>query len=241
MKGIPRREFVFLSSGAAIGNMLVSGVEEVPAADDRQILDFTSSGLVTGKPKPLKYRAIPGFLSADQIAPHHTAHYGGALRGYSALDAKLESSSRAGTAIDPNAFGSMQRGRTSKANSVVLHEFYFDGMAAKGPDPGPRVRRAIERRFGSIDKWIADFTACAKTARGWAMLASSPVNGKLYNVVSDEHSMGVIWMAVPLVVIDVYEHAFYIDYHNRKADYVEKFIDHIDWAEVDVRYRGFPD
>ena len=67
MKGIPRREFVFLSSGAAIGNMLVSGVEEVPAADDRQILDFTSSGLLTGKPKPLKYRAIPGFLSADQI------------------------------------------------------------------------------------------------------------------------------------------------------------------------------
>jgi Fe-Mn family superoxide dismutase len=70
------------------------------------------------------------------------------------------------------------------------------------------------------------------------MLIHHPVNGRLYNVVIDEHAMGPLWLAMPLVVIDVYEHAFYIDYQNRKADYIEKFIQHIDWAEADRRYRS---
>lgn len=63
------------------------------------------------------------------------------------------------------------------------------------------------------------------------------VNGSLYNVLSDEHAQGLLWMAVPLVVVGVYEHCFYIDYHNRKAEYVEKFMDHIDWVEVNAPCR----
>jgi len=119
---------------------------------------------------------------------------------------------------------------------VILHEFYFDGLAAKEVDPEPKLRAAIEQRFGSLDKWSADFIASAKEAAGWAMLVKHPVNGKLYNVVSDEHAMGVLWMARPIIVIDTYEHAFYIDYQNRKADYVEKFMTRIDWTEADSRF-----
>ena len=236
MKGISRRDFVFLSSGATVGNLLVSGVEAADGASGG--VDFSHSGLVTGQPKPLKHKSIPGFLSAKQIAPHHTAHYGGALRGYSTADAIVEQAVKTGKQLDPAAFGALKRAISSKGNSVVLHELYFDGMVPNPPDPTTGVRNAIEKRFGSLDKWARDFVASAKSAAGWAMLAENPVNGKLYNVVSDEHAMGVIWMAVPLVVIDVYEHAFYIDYHNRKAEYVEKFMDHIDWSEVNARYRG---
>jgi Fe-Mn family superoxide dismutase len=210
--------------------MLVPGLA---AAGDYE--HFAHSGLVTGKPKPLRHKSIPGFLSAEQIAPHHTAHYGGALRGYSAADARLEESIKTATAIDSSAYGAIQRARQSKGNSVILHELYFDGLVPTAPDPEPDVRSAIEKRFGSIDKWADDFQASAKAAAGWAMLVLHPVNGKLYNVVSDAHAQGPLWMAVPLVVIDVYEHAFYIDYQNRKAEYVEKFMDHIDWAEVNAR------
>jgi Fe-Mn family superoxide dismutase len=229
-----RRNFLFISSGAAAGTMLVPGLTD--AAEDKS--PFAHSGLVTGKPKPLRYKSIPGFLSAEQIAPHHTAHYGGALKGYSGLDAKLEKSIKEGTTIDPNAYGAMQRARQSKGNSVILHELYFDALVPKQPDPKQDVRAAIEKRFGSLDKWADDFQASAKTAAGWAMLVLHPVNGRLYNVVSDEHAQGPLWMAVPLVVIDVYEHAFYIDYHNRKAEYIGKFMDHIDWDEVNARYRS---
>ncbi|MCP4787347.1 MAG: hypothetical protein GY903_01495 [Fuerstiella sp.] len=234
MSNATRRNFLFTSSGAAAGTMLVPGIAEAQAEQ----YDFSASGLVTGNPKPLRHTSIPGFLSAEQIAPHHTAHYGGALRGYSGIDTKLEESIKAGTTIDTSAYGAMHRARQSKGNSVVLHELYFDGLVPRSPDPKTDVRTAIEKRFGSLEKWADDFQTSAKSAAGWAMLTYHPVNQKLYNVVSDEHAMGPLWMATPLVVIDVYEHAFYIDYHNRKAEYVEKFMDHIDWAEANGRYRG---
>lgn len=235
MAKVSRRNFLLVSSGAAAGTMLVTGYSESEAAEG---IELSASGLATGKPKPLRHKSIPGFLSAEQIAPHHTAHYGGALRGYSGIDTRLEASIKDGTAIDANAYGAMQRARQSKGNSVILHELYFDGLAPKSPDPNADVRAAIEKRFGSLDKWANDFQASAKAAAGWAMLTYHPVNGKLYNVVSDEHAQGPLWMATPLVVIDVYEHAFYIDYHNRKSEYVEKFMDHIDWTEVNARYRS---
>jgi len=235
MSQFNRRDFVFLSSGAALGNMLVPGIASAAEDDHSQGLDFSHSGLVTGQPKPLKHKSIPGFLSAEQIAPHHTAHYGGALRGYSAADARVEASIKSGESLG-DAYGALKRAINSKGNSVVLHEMYFDGMALKAPDPEAGIRTAIEKRFGSIEKWAGDFIASAKDAAGWAMLVQHPVSGRLYNVVSDEHAMGVLWMATPLIVIDTYEHAFYIDYQNRKAEYVERFIGHIDWDEANQRF-----
>ncbi len=238
MNRFNRRNFVFLSSGAALGNMVVSGVASAVEDDHSDGLDFSHSGLVTGEPKPLKHNSIPGFLSAEQIAPHHTAHYGGALRGYLSADATVEAAIKSGEALDGAAYGALKRTINSKGNSVVLHEMYFDGMTAKAPDPAAEVRRAIQKRFGSLDRWADDFQASARAASGWAFLAIHPVNCKLYNLVSNEHAQGLMWMADPLVVIDVYEHAFYVDYKNRKSDYVTKFMNHINWNAVGKRYRA---
>lgn len=235
MKTISRRNFFFASSGAAAGSLLVPGLTE---AAEPEKLDFAKSGLTTGNLKPLKHKEIPGFLTAQQIAPHHTAHYGGALKAFVSIDTKFEESFQKGTAIDPQAFETMQRQKSSRGNSVILHEMYFDGLALKTDGPVEDVRKAIEKRFGSLEKWSADFIASAKAAAGWAILVRHPVNGRLYNVVSDEHAMGPLWLAMPLVVIDVYEHAFYIDYQNKKADYIEKFMQHFDWAEANRRFQA---
>ncbi len=229
-----RRSFLFVSSGVAAGSMLIEGIAE---GDEAAVPAFAESGLVTGTPKSLKHKEIPGFLSAAQIAPHHTAHYGGALKAVVAADGKLEEATKSGTAVDPATFAHLKRTISSRGNSVILHEFYFDGLAPKPIEPAKELRAAIEQRFGSIEKWSVDFIASAKEAAGWAMLVKHPVNGKLYNVVSDEHAMGVLWMAKPIVVIDTYEHAFYIDYQNRKAEYVEKFMSHIDWEVSGIRYQ----
>lgn len=229
-----RRNFLFASSGAAAGSFLVPGLAEAQEGDKSLV---AGSGLMTGNPKPLRHKEVPGFLSAAQIAPHHTAHYGGALKAFTGADARFEESFAKGTAIDPAAFERLKQIQSSRGNSVILHELYFDGLALKATAPPEGVRRAIEKRFGSVDKWATDFIASAKAAAGWAMLVVHPVNGRLYNVVSDEHAQGPLWLAVPLVVIDTYEHAFYIDYQNKKAEYVEKFPAFLDWAEANRRYQ----
>jgi Fe-Mn family superoxide dismutase len=232
MNTLSRRGFLFASSGAAAGSFVAPGL----AADAPAGLDFSGSGLVTGKLKPLKHKAVPGFLSAEQIAPHHTAHYGGALKAFTGIEATFEENFQKGKPIDAMAFETMQRMKSSRGNSVLLHEMYFDGLALKGAEPIKNLAEAIIKRFGSVDKWAADFMATARAAAGWAMLCLHPANGRLYNVLSDEHAIGPLWLAVPLVVIDTYEHAFYIDYQNRKAEYVERFMKHIDWAEAANRF-----
>jgi Fe-Mn family superoxide dismutase len=213
-----RRNFLFASSGAAAGSLLVPGLA---GADEGESSLSAQSGLVTGRLKPLRHKEVPGFLSAAQIAPHHAAHYGGALKAFTGIEEKFEESFNKGKTIDAAAFETMQRQKSSRGNSVVLHELYFDGLALKPTDPPEAIRKAVEKRFGSVDRWAADFTASARAAAGWAMLVVHPVNSRLYNVVSDEHAQGPLWLAVPLVVIDTYEHAFYVDYLNKKADYVE--------------------
>lgn len=100
------------------------------------------------------------------------------MRGYLGLDTKLEETIKSGTAIDTNSYGAMQRARQSKGNSVVLHELYFGGLVPNLFEPKVEMRAAIEKRFGSLDKWSYDFQASAKAAAGWAMLTYHPVNGK---------------------------------------------------------------
>jgi superoxide dismutase, Fe-Mn family len=228
-----RRAFVLSSSGAAAGSMLVAGLPESAAAAPVRISD---SGLVTGTPKPLKHAEIPGFLSAAQIAPHFSAHYGGALTVFKGVESQYDEFAANGTPIDTARFERLRQLQSSRGNSVILHELYFDGLAMAASVPTAGLFSAITRRFGSLDRWTADFTACARAAAGWAMLVVHPVNGRLYNVVSDEHAQGPMWFAAPLVVIDTYEHAFYIDYQNRKAEYIERFVKFIDWNEAEQRF-----
>jgi Fe-Mn family superoxide dismutase len=229
-----RRQYLFLSTGAAVGSLVASEVAPAQVPDES---GYAASGLTTGDLKPLRHTEVPGFLSAEQIAPHHSAHYGGALRAFMNVESEFDKSFETGAPIKGPAFDRMKQIQSSRGNSVLLHELYFDGLALKRTDTPEAIRTAVAGRFGSLEKWAVDFVDSARTAAGWAMLVVHPVNGKLYNVVSDEHAQGPLWLAAPLVVIDVYEHAFYIDYENRKGDYVETFLDFVDWDEADRRYR----
>jgi Fe-Mn family superoxide dismutase len=192
-----------------------------------------ASALRSGSPVPLAYEALPGFLSKDQLAIHHQKHYGGALKALTALEGRVYG--EAGV-TDAAARRELGRAQSEKANSVLLHELYFAGMAAKPPEPGVELRTALASRFGSLDRWRADLEACALAANGWAMLAVHPVNGRLYHVLSDAHDVGPLWIARPLAIIDTYEHAYYVDYRNDRAAYVKGWFDRIDWAEAERRW-----
>lgn len=213
---LSRRSMLYRAAAAAGAGLL-------PAhALARQDPTEPRSGLVTGKPRPLPHEELEGFLSAEQLRWHHESHYQGALRGFTSLDE------------DPTGHHGT---RIAKANSVVLHELYFDNMGPEETTPGEASVKALASRFGSLERWMEDFRAAATASRGWAVLAYHPVNGKLYNVSTDSHDDGPPWFGIPLVVVDMYEHSYYLDFQNRAADYVDGFTDHIEWSEVERRLR----
>jgi superoxide dismutase, Fe-Mn family len=223
-----RRDFIALS--AAVPFL----APELGAAQD----GAGSSALVTGKMKPMKYEELKGFLSKEQLAPHHQAHYGGALKSLLQIESEMEAADRSKANANYAPIRELKREEVHAMNSVVLHELYFDGMTGAAGDPAEAAQDLLKKRFGSVDKWVDDFKAAAVSARGWAILAQHPVSGKLYNFVSDVHDVGIPVLGVPLVVIDCYEHAFYVDYKNKKADYVGAYPKHIDWSEVDRRIKA---
>lgn len=194
------------------------------------------SGLVTGKMKPLKYEAIPGLLTKEQVTPHYQAHYGGALKRFTTIEQQLDGLYHSKDALGTDALTFIHKDKINRMNSVLLHELYFDGLTPKTASPAENIRSVLASRFGSFDRWVEDFKVCCMAAGGWGMLVRDIVNGRLYNVSSDLHEVGVIWLGQPLVVCDVYEHAFYVDYTNRKQEYVNKFVEFIDWDEINKRF-----
>lgn len=221
-------------AGAAVAATAWLGAVRVARAGE-PAGPVASSALASGALVPLGYEALPGFLSKEQVGLHHAKHYGGALKALLSIEERAYGAEQVKDAAARRELGKAQ---SEKANSVLLHELYFGGMAAKAPEPTEDLRTAISKRFGSLDRWRADLDACALGANGWAMLAFHPVNGRLYHVVSDSHDVGPLWLARPLVLVDMYEHAYYVDYRNDKAAYVKGWFDHIDWAEADRRYKA---
>ena len=236
-KVLSRREVLQTASLLGISAATLTGATDADAAEGLAPV-APQSGLITKQLKPLKYEEIPGLLTKAQVTPHYTAHYGGALKRWLTLDEQLDSLVKGKEPLGGDAYTLMQKDKINRMNSVLLHELYFDGLTATPEDPRDDARTAIAARFGSVDRWLDDFKACCMAANGWGILARDIVNGQLYNVASDLHEIGVLWLGQPLVVCDVYEHAFYVDYQNRKAEYVEKFVQFLDWDEINQRWRA---
>jgi Fe-Mn family superoxide dismutase len=233
-KPLSRREV--LQTAGVLGISAAAMSSGALAAEPGNLPFAKESGLMTGKMKPLKYEEIPGLLTKEQVTPHYQAHYGGALKRFTTIEQQLDGLYQGKEPLGGDTLVFIHKDKVNKMNSVLLHELYFDGLTPKPDNPAEDIRSALAKRFGSLDRWIEDFRVCCMAASGWGMLVRDVVNGRLYNVSSDLHEVGVIWLGQPLVVCDVYEHAFYVDYTNRKQEYVNKFVEFIDWDEINSRY-----
>lgn len=121
---------------------------------------------------------------------------------------------------------------------VKNHELYFSHLGGKGGQPGGSLKAQIEKDFGSFDKWLADFKATGVSARGWAWLAWDRDWGRLFNMIGDEQYAFPVWNAVPVLAMDLFEHAFFIDFGAAKAAYIEKFFVNLDWSDVAKRFEA---
>lgn len=122
-------------------------------------------------------------------------------------------------------------------NGMRLHEFYFENLGGKGVlDPASKLGKAIAAEFGSVAKWEADFRAAgAMRGIGWVVLYQDRLGGRLFNQWVNEHDVGNPAGAVPVLVMDMFEHAFMVDYGLKRADYIAAFFRNVNWKAAEAR------
>ena len=120
-------------------------------------------------------------------------------------------------------------------NGTKLHEWYFDNLGGQGGQATGRILELINRDFGSYQKFETEFKATGLAVRGWVVLAYDLDDQKLHIYGQDAHNVGVPWGAYPLLILDVYEHAYGIDYGVKRAPYLDAFMKNVDWNETNAR------
>jgi Fe-Mn family superoxide dismutase len=122
---------------------------------------------------------------------------------------------------------------TFAIGGIKNHEIYFEHLGGGGGDPTGLIGDLIERDFGSYPDWRTDLKATGMAGRGWAWTAYDWDEGRLFNYVGDAQNSYPIWNATPLIALDVYEHAYFLDYQTDRSSYIDAFFDNLDWSTID--------
>jgi Fe-Mn family superoxide dismutase len=227
MTAIPRRA---LAAGAG----LLAGAIALQA--HAQQLASAAPPKFRVRPLPFNAENVKG-LSAKLLASHHDNNYAGAVQRLNVITdhlAKLDFEQTPGFMVN-----GLKREELIAYNSTVLHELYFDSIGETPTRPVGLIAEAIARDFGSVDRWKTEFAATAKAlggGSGWVILAHSPRDKRLFTHWSADHSMTPAG-SVPLLALDMYEHAYQKDYGADGGRYVDAFLQIINWTNVDGLYR----
>ena len=177
-------------------------------------------------------------ISEDQIALHW-ALYEGYVNNVNRLNKETQALLDAGQAAGNPLHAELLRRKGWEYNGMVLHEYYFEGMKSGSGDPPAQVANALTTNFGSVDKWQAEFNAIARMRGvGWAVLYLDPTNGALTNIWVEMHEQGHPAGFKPILVLDLWEHAFSVDWKTNptgRGQYIEAYFKNVDWATVTRR------
>lgn len=186
------------------------------------------------KPKLLNLNGI----SPKQISEHYEILYQGYVNSFNEIQLKLSQVSRENQNPRYTEFRELKTEETFNLDGIVLHELYFNNLGGSGGPPTGKIRNAIIHSFGSVEKWADDFKAAGAAARGWVVLAYDYRNKRMHNFLLDAHNFGVVQSSAPMLVLDVYEHAYFIDYGAKRAPYIDAFMKNIDWYVVNQRFEA---
>jgi Fe-Mn family superoxide dismutase len=187
-------------------------------------------------------------LLKDVVSPettdwHYNTHHKGYVNFLNKIEQGLEQADVSAANGNWSDFGELKRRFTWNHSGALLHDIYWDCLGGDGdPDKGPEVKAAIEKEFGSFDKWKEDFkqTAFAAKLSGWGLLVFDQLySGRLLNVLVDEHQYGAIWGGIPLISLDVFEHAYYHKDGPARAKYLENFLSNLHWGRINERFKKY--
>jgi Fe-Mn family superoxide dismutase len=167
-------------------------------------------------------------LSEKLLVSHHENNYSGAVKRLNAITAQLASLDMASAPVF--VVNGLKREELIATNSMIIHELYFDGLGGEG-EPRDALAEAMTRDFGSVARWKAEFTAMGRAlggGSGWVLLAWSPHDKRLVNTWAADHTMTLAG-GRPILALDMFEHAYAMDYGARAAGYVDAFMQAIRW------------
>jgi Fe-Mn family superoxide dismutase len=175
---------------------------------------------------------------SDQLLQNHFTLYQGYVTNTNKLADLLGQQLKEGKTGTPE-YAELKRRFGWEFNGMRLHEYYFGNLKKGGSElnRSSKLFQKITEEFGSYENWEKDFKAVgAMRGIGWTILYYDPIGNRLFNTWINEHDMGHLSGAVPLLILDVFEHAFMLDYGLKRADYIAAFFRAIDWTEVGNRF-----
>lgn len=226
MQDVPDRRQVLVTAAAAIAAVAI--INDPTAAREKPMAYQT-------KPMPVDPNAIKG-MSAKLLTSHYDNNYTGAVKRLNAIADQLQG-------LDwptaPNfTINGLKREELIAMNSMALHELYFAGLG-DGSDPDGALAQAIERDFGSLERWHGEFAAMGKAlggGSGWVLLCYMPRDKRLVNTWAMDHAMTPA-NAHPLLALDMYEHAYHMDYGAKAGAYVDAYMAAINWQNAKTLYK----
>jgi Fe-Mn family superoxide dismutase len=221
--------------GAAVTTSMALAAQS-PKAEER--VSATRKGVVrTPKPLPFDPRNIKG-LSEKILVSHYENNYIGAVKRLNAISeqlAELDFDKAPGFQIN-----GLKREELIATNSMILHELYFAGLG-EANKPGAALVEAIERDFGSFERWRSEFVGVGKAlggGSGWVILAYDKHGQRLVNSWANDHTQNIAG-GDPILVLDLFEHAYQMDFGAKAADYVKVVMAAIDWSNADHLYEKY--
>jgi Fe-Mn family superoxide dismutase len=183
--------------------------------------------------KPLPFKNKLAGISEKTIEIHHDKLYAGYVAKMNEVNAKLVAMRDNAEAIAAanqsfSELRALRMGETFATNGVYLHEFYFNCLGGDGKPAGD-LAKAIAKKWGSVEKFIEIFSATGMAVRGWVVLCYDTCASELKIYACDSHNQGGVWGAIPIIVMDVYEHAYFIDYGSDRKKYIADFWKNLNW------------
>ena len=230
MKKISRRDALrgVVATGASV--WAFNGISDAQT----ESLPMAFAGKHTPKPLPFDTAKLTG-ISEKMIRSHHENNYTGAVKALNVIEQRLVRLSKEND-LPPYLYGDLKRQELIRTGSMVLHEKYFANLGGNGKADG-NAKKLIEQWFGSYDMWEAEFKRTGNAlsgGSGWTILAFNQHTKELHNYWSADHTSNAPF-SVPLLVLDMYEHAYQMDYGAAAAKYVDAFMVNINWDEVTRR------
>jgi len=189
-------------------------------------------------PLPYPYDALEPYVDEQTMHLHHDMHHAAYVAGLNTAEAKLAEARKVG---DFSLIKHWSREVAFHGSGHLLHSMFWLNMTPASrakPAPEGALAEAINRDFGSFEAFKAQLVAAsiAVEGSGWGILAYHPVDNALVILTAEKHQDLTQWGVAPLLVLDVWEHAYYLKYQNRRAEYVKNFFNIINWDDVAARY-----